>query len=828
MVLAWGEPGWNQEAPGYRLRGRSAVVEGRESWQAWEAPLGVRVIEEDGTVRPRFLRAQVNAVAEAGQFMRVEAEGDTLYGGLRQAGSNPEDAARIIDGDPLTFWEPDPADGVDRWFAVIDLGRAVIARRLRVRFAPAGLGDPFLKFRVMVSDGRRAFGQSRQLQFFRVGQVNWRNKEEREFTFEIEPLRPVPPGVQGEVVQFVRFDALASDGPRGEEVGREEYGRLEPEDQGAIDYFRVTVAGREIPVLPETHALLPSEEKGPVRYYRRERPRLAEIEVEAQGDNAVALTQSELFADQAFFANLLLRQVSDGLHSSSFDMRVYDPLRNTNQLAVDLGAKYWLDRVRLISPENPPVAYQMRLSDGSLDPAGELIWKTFDERLNPDSFLQLEESFALQEVRHIEVRRLELVGSTAEKATLSEVQAYGQGYVSEVSMTSPLVKMGRPRLFSTLEWEGEAPPGTRLEVRTRSGDDLLEIRHYYDRFGREISEERWVNIRNVEHRGPVVVEEKPGAGWSAWSQAYEQSGEPFRSPGPRRMAQVQVRLSSRDPLRAARIRRLQLNFTEPLVEQLVAEVWPVRRVEPGVEREFTLYVRPTFAPGDPGFDRIRLSASSSVALELNAVRQGSDAALRLGGAGQLWPGRLEIGQGPAGEVELVFPEVVSGGTPVYAMVFRTRLFLNSTAFKVELFNGQFPGVAQMASEGDASGLADSQGLVVVADLRRAPLLGEVAVAPGTFTPNEDGINEAAEVRFSVFRLEGNGLFAVEVLDLGGRRVRDLSFARDHASGEHRVRWDGRDQAGKRVPPGTYLVRLHFEADSGGAATQAVRPVRVVY
>ena len=191
-----------------------------------------------------------------------------------------------------------------------------------------------------------------------MGQINFRNKNQREFSFDVSPLRPAPASVAGAVTQFVRIDVLDSDGDRGAQVAPEAYELLGEEDRGAIDYFRVTVAGREIAVLPATYALLPEVERGPVRYYRRERPRLAEIEVVELGDNVVALTQGELFQDQTLLGNLLRRQLTDGLHSSSFDLRVYNPLKNENQLEIDL-AKYWIDRVRLISPENPPVAYQV-------------------------------------------------------------------------------------------------------------------------------------------------------------------------------------------------------------------------------------------------------------------------------------------------------------------------------------------------------------------------------------------------------------------------------------------------------------------------------------
>jgi hypothetical protein len=812
---------------GYRLGRRSVIIEGEGQWRAWSAPLGVREIGLDGTVLPRFLRAETNAVANAGDFFRVDVEEDTTYGGIGAAGSNLETAANVIDGNISSYWEPDPEDEIDNWFIEVDLGRTVVAKRIVVRFVDAGMGDPFLKFRVMVSDGRKAFGSEKRLQFLRVGQINFRNKDQREFTFDIAPLRPAADGVEGAVTQFVRIDALASDGGRGAEVSEDEYAQLGEGDRGAIDYFRVTVAGREISVLPDTYALLPAVDRGPVRYFRRERPRLAEIEVFELGDNIVALTQSELFQDQTLFGNLLRRQLTDGLHSSSFDLKVYDSFKNENQLEIDLGAKYWLNRVRLISPLNPPIAYQLRVADGSLNPSGELVWKTFDERFNPESFVQLEELFTAREVRYIELRRLQLIGASAEKATLSEVQAYGEGYVSDVVMTSPLIKLGRPRIFTSVEWQGQVPLGTRLEVRTRSGDDLIEDAHYYDRYGREIGEDRWVNIRNPEHRGPVVVDELIGPKWSNWSEVYANSGSAFRSPNPRRMVQVQVRLRSFDPLRAASLRRMELNFSEPLVDQAFAEIWPVRGVEAGSTQDFTVYLQPSFASGDPGFDRLKLQASSSAPLELVAVRSGSEAELRIGSARQLWPGAWTLREEGAGAIALDLPQAVRTRAPIYAITFRTRIFLNSTTFTAELSNSALPGTIQRASDGEVSTLVGSQSMVVVTNLLHAPLLGDLRVEPKVFSPNGDGINDEATLRFSVFRLEGQARFSVRVYDLSGRSLRDLSFVRANASGEHSLSWDGRRDDGVRVVPGIYLLHVNFSADADenlGFAT----PVHVVY
>ena len=60
-----------------------------------------------------------------------------------------------------------------------------------------------------------------------------------------------------------------------------------------------------------------------------------------------------------------------------------------------------------------------------------------DERLNRDRFHQLEERFPLQEVRHVQLRALALLGTEQESGQLAEMLAFGEGFVSEVVLTSP-------------------------------------------------------------------------------------------------------------------------------------------------------------------------------------------------------------------------------------------------------------------------------------------------------------------------------------------------------------------------------------------------------
>jgi hypothetical protein len=810
------------QAQGYRLLTDRVEVSRAAHWQDWTAPNGTRIIHADGTVEPRFMRRDINAVLNAGEF-RYVSEGDTLTGGIGDAGSNIELAALAIDGDDATYWEPELDRPVDDWWIDIDLGRVVVAQRIAVRFAQNG--DPFLKFRVMVSDGRTTFTTVRKREFFRVGLVNIANKTQREFVFEVEPRQRIAEGLTGAVTQVVRIEALASDGVRGAEVEQATYAALPEADRGAIDYFRRTRAGRQIRVEQEIYDLLPEAEQAPPRYYRRERPRLAEVEVTALGDNAARLTRPSLEAWPKH-QQRHTRTFTDGLLSTFYFMREYNPLRDENQIQIDLGAKYWLDRIRLLSPGEPPPAYQLRVADGALNPDGELIWRLFDEKLNREGFLQVEESFPSQEVRYIDLRRLKFAPGGREKGQISEIQAYGEGYVSEVVMVSPIVKLRRSALFSTLTWEGETPRNTQIEVRTRSGNELLRVAHYFTPRGSEISQVTWER-RSEDRRGAVVIEKLPGADWSNWSEVYHNSGEAFKSPSPRRYALFEVRLKTTDPLRTARIWSLNLHFEPPLVDQAFAELWPVRGIEPGQEEEFTLYVRPEFAANNPGFDRLRLQSSSAVPLELVEVRAGRENLLRRGAGLTLWPGVLQVERSEEGALDLVFPEPVDRPT-LYAIRFRTQVFLGHTQFTAQLLHADFPTRVQQISAGQATELVASQSLVAVVDLEEGRLLEDVIVNPPVLTPNGDGINDESAIEAKIFAVEGAKQLRIEIFDLAGRRLRDLSVERLRPSGAHRVLWDGRDGAGRLVPPGVYAVRLALTTDARRQGTQALRLIHVVY
>jgi flagellar hook assembly protein FlgD len=69
-----------------------------------------------------------------------------------------------------------------------------------------------------------------------------------------------------------------------------------------------------------------------------------------------------------------------------------------------------------------------------------------------------------------------------------------------------------------------------------------------------------------------------------------------------------------------------------------------------------------------------------------------------------------------------------------------------------------------------------------------------------------------------YELPEDGWVTLEIFDVLGRRVRTL-VDRPLRSGSHESVWDGSDQSGDRVVPGSYFVRC---SASGVRASETIR------
>ena len=223
--------------------------------------------------------------------------------------------------------------------------------------------------------------------------------------------------------------------------------------------------------------------------------------------------------------------------------------------------------------------------------------------------------------------------------------------------------MSQPFVLGDIEWEANIPDPdlVDVEVRTRTGDRLIETTQYYGSGGDPKTESEY-NKLPAKFKGPVVTRRVVGGGWSPWSQKYIESGDPITSPSPRRFLQVQVKLVSHVLDKAANIRSVRVQFLSPVARRATAEIWP-NDVPLGTPQDFEVYINPTFVEREPGgqgsrrFDEILIDADPIQMIELLDVSLGSEESLQ-NGTGQNF---TELGWHPVSEEKDYWFEDATGG-----------------------------------------------------------------------------------------------------------------------------------------------------------------------
>lgn len=77
---------------------------------------------------------------------------------------------------------------------------------------------------------------------------------------------------------------------------------------------------------------------------------------------------------------------------------------------------------------------------------------------------------------------------------------------------------------------------------------------------------------------------------------------------------------------------------------------------------------------------------------------------------------------------------------------------------------------------------------------------ELTASPNPFT---------ASTRIKVLGTRKGEIPTLSIFDVGGRAVRSLKLATGNSQLVTEVMWDGRDDAGKKLPPGVYLLKLEL-------------------
>ena len=638
-------------------RGEEVRFDSPAEWATWDMPVDIVQFADDGSLKLKKFRKQINATLDAHLFTQPTQKRGEVSGGIWQVGSNPTAARRIMDGDMETVWRPSPSDDLVDWVVTIDLGRPVLAERIRLVFPDRTGARPLRQFSVFTANGARIQAAD---DVFKFGQAFQTTQPNQEQVVDIELV--------GE-----RDITRVIDASLG----------LEP---AALNTFRMVRFVR-----------VRADEKSADAA-------LAEVEVTAAGDN---ISLGVLARGGSFDNGLLAREpqnMFDGItdtYGNIFTVQTKGGWRESGVWwAVDLGALFWLDEAFiywqhrgegqssfLFEGLQAGTGYQILFSDGRRTIAGDIDYTPLIFEPRPVS----SEEWALRHHRYVfaprKIRYLfwHSLTDTGWFSHPMELMLFSPGYPAQVVLRSGFIDLGqlagddRPKAIKRLRWEASTPEPTRLQVRSRTGNTLQERYTFYDKKGAEVTQTRYNSLPKVI-RGPIDTTVAVGADWSAWSNFYQFSGEAFKSETPRRFIQLELILSTEDPAVAPVLHALALDFEDALVAQATGQIAP-RHAVPNEATRFTYALQTRAAEDDSGFDRLRFFTPSAV--------DAADVRLWVGGVE-----RAASAVRVAGDSLLLvdLPETVR--TDSLAVEFTTKVLHNATVFASDLGQEARPGLWQ--------------------------------------------------------------------------------------------------------------------------------------
>ena len=441
------------------------------------------------------------------------------------------------------------------------------------------------------------------------------------------------------------------------------------------------------------------------------------------------------------------------------------------------------------------------------------------------------------------------------KGNIGDFELFALGVPQRVIYVTKIVDLGSIANFGRLHWaatpmrmEGDraiaapnAPVSVKIEMRTGRGD-APDIYHEFTNTGleKEVSRERYEKdlkarlVRVSADAGSFRTREpKPGVrasvaydsdNWTFWSVPFTESGQPLRLRSGSHL-QLTIALKSQDFDAWVRLDSLWIETAPLLADDVRGEVaraddlQPQRgftEVELGAATDFVYDVQAVFTSDHAsGFDALRIHTSNRAAfrrLEMGTPLVAVDPA--------------EVVEEESTLVVRLPDRVTPSQNPPIRVVFGTEVFEFAATFEGEVFSADSESLPQPIVPGDASEAISTNSLRVLSSPDAAPdLIQNLTFSTSVLTPNGDQIHDEVRIAYSLFRLPEQVPVTLAVHALDGRRVAQVAIGTQD-SGPQQITWDGRDQQGRMLAPGLYLLSISLGTDT--PQQPQLRPLGIAY
>ena len=447
------------------------------------------------------------------------------------------------------------------------------------------------------------------------------------------------------------------------------------------------------------------------------------------------------------------------------------PGQERTQMIFDLGAFRLVNRVIISSP-----AKEFRLRGYSLWIGQDsLSFRRIKSVPDNDTTLT-NDTFTPDTARYVLILVERMDGAPTNISTiLNEVYIYSVGYLSGGMFTSKVMDMGRTVNFGKIRWWSTLGRDSEVHFQVRSG-------------------------------GTTTVNDT----WSPWSEELADTGSLFDVYEPRRFMQYRAILYTNS------LETPQLDSFSMTYDTMLVTLTARARVSPQIveilrEAIVNYEVTLTFDARSLGVDTLILQTAVPIVV-IDVLLDGSP----LPYVATPYPGRMAIGLGSR----------VTAGSRLVAQIKLTPVLLRNRIPSQIVSSGREYNPQRV----DVQSTAGEENWTLLTTGVPDQIISTTVVDPNPFTPNGDGRNDETFFSFIVTNLVKERPLRLEIFDLTGRKVRTLLDTRSSARAfveQDALRWDGRDDNGRLLPPGLYLFQIYVETD-GLSPAVLTKTVTIAY